>query len=42
VKINIDELTEDQLIDLNHRIIERLRMIRDLNAHVSMMDFRAY
>lgn len=40
MSINIDNLTEDELRELNHRIVERLRMCRDLKAHVTMMDFR--
>ena len=40
MKINIDELTEVELTELNHRIVERLRVFRDLRVHVTMMDFR--
>jgi hypothetical protein len=32
--INIDQLTEAELIDLNHRIVARLRFLRQLEAHV--------
>lgn len=38
--INIDGLNEQELRELNHHIVERLRMYRDLKAHVTMMDFR--
>jgi len=40
MSINIDELTEAELRDLNHRIAERLKVYRDLRAHVTMMNFR--
>lgn len=40
MRIDIDKLTEEELIDLNHRIVERLRMIRELRAHGAMMNFR--
>ena len=39
-RINIDHLTEAELIDLNHRIVERLRMISQLHAHKAMLEFR--
>ncbi|HME60346.1 MAG TPA: hypothetical protein VKH62_03765 [Candidatus Binatia bacterium] len=31
--INIDELSEAELIDLNHRIVERLRFLSQMRAH---------
>lgn len=37
--INIDLLSEDELRDLNHRIVERLRMIHQLRAHGAMLKF---
>ena len=40
MSIDIDTLTERELIDLNHRIVARLRMLRDMRAHVGMLDFR--
>ena len=40
MNIDIDTLTEPELIDLNHRIVARLRMLRDMRAHVGMLDFR--
>lgn len=39
-RINIDHLTEAELIDLNHRVVERLRMIGQLHAHTAMLEFR--
>jgi hypothetical protein len=38
--IDIDKLNERELIDLNHRIVARLRMLRELKAHTSMLTFR--
>ena len=40
MKIDIDQLTEAELIDLNHRIVERLRFLDQMRAHVEMLDFR--
>jgi hypothetical protein len=33
MKIEIDKLTEEELIDLNHRIVERLRFLSPMRAH---------
>ena len=38
--INIDNLTEAELIDLNHRIVERLRFLDQLRAHAQMLTYR--
>ena len=38
--IDIDRLTEADLIDLNHRIVERLRFLEQMRAHATMLDFR--
>jgi hypothetical protein len=40
MKIDIDQLTETELIDLNHRIVERLRFLDQMRAHVEMLDFK--
>ncbi|WP_262272282.1 hypothetical protein [Microvirga yunnanensis] len=40
MKIDIDQLTEAELIDLNHRIVERLRFLDQMRAHVEMLDFK--
>jgi len=37
--IDIDNLTEQELRDLNHRIVERLKFLSDMKAHQSMMRF---
>lgn len=39
VKIDIDKLTEHELIDLNHRVVERLRFLTQARAHCEMMRF---
>jgi hypothetical protein len=38
-RIDIDHLGEAELIDLNRRIVERLRFMRQLRAHQRMLDF---
>ena len=38
--IDIDKLTEAELIDLNHRIVERLRFLHQLKAHAKMLEFK--
>jgi hypothetical protein len=40
MKIDLDRLTESELIDLNHRIVARLRMFAQLRAHTSMLEFK--
>ena len=37
--IDIDKLTEAELIDLNHRIVERLRFMQHARAHATMLRF---
>jgi len=39
MKIDIDRLTEKQLIDLNHRVVERLKFLQSMRAHAEMMEF---
>ena len=38
--INIDDLSEAELIDLNHRIVERLRFLSQMRSHSQMLDFK--
>ncbi len=38
--IDIDKLTEAELIDLNHRIVERLRFLSQARAHGRMLQFK--
>ena len=40
MKIDIDQLTEAELIDLNHRIVARLRFLQQMRAHVEMLEFK--
>lgn len=38
--IDIDQLSEAELIDLHHRIVARLQLLQQLEAHASMLEFR--
>lgn len=38
-RIDIDGLTESELIDLNHRVVERLRFLHQARAHSRMLEF---
>jgi hypothetical protein len=40
VKIDIDKLTEAELIDLNNRVVERLRFLNQMRAHGQMLKFK--
>jgi len=40
LKIDIDRLTEAELVDLNNRIVERLRLIHQMRAHARMLEFK--
>jgi hypothetical protein len=37
--IDIDRLTEAELIDLNNRVVARLKFLSQMRAHASMLDF---
>ena len=37
--IDIDKLTEEELIELNHRIVERLKFLEMYHTHQEMMEF---
>jgi len=39
MKIDIDKLTEKELVGLNHRIVERLKFLESMKAHGEMMEF---
>lgn len=39
-RIDIDSLTEAELVDLNNRIVERLRFLNQMHAHADMLEFR--
>jgi hypothetical protein len=38
--MDIDKLSEAELIDLNHRITERLRFLQQARSHITMLQFR--
>ncbi len=40
MQIDIDRLTEAELIDLNNRIVERLRFLHQMRSHAEMLVFR--
>lgn len=40
MKIDIDKLTEAELVDLNHRIVARLRLLNQMRAHADMLEFK--
>jgi hypothetical protein len=37
--IDIDKLTEAELIDLNNRVVARLRFLSQMRAHANMLEF---
>ncbi len=37
--IDIDRLTETELIDLNDRVVARLKFLHQMRAHAHMLDF---
>lgn len=39
MKIDIDKLSEEELIELNHRIVERLKFLESFHNHKEMMKF---
>jgi hypothetical protein len=39
LKIDIDKLCEGELVDLNHRVVERLRFLNQMRAHSAMLEF---
>lgn len=40
MKINLDGLTEQELVALNREVVERIKMIRQLRTQVAMVEFR--
>ena len=40
MKIDIDGLSEDELIELNHKVVARLRFLGDMRSHAAMLGFR--
>lgn len=39
MKIDIDSLSYDELVGLNHKIVERLKFLDSVNTHKEMMQF---
>jgi len=39
MKIDIDKLNEAELIDLNNRVVARLKFLSQMRAHADMLDF---
>jgi hypothetical protein len=39
MKIDIDTMNYDELVALNHKIVERLKFLDQMNAHNEMMQF---
>ena len=37
--IDIDRLTESELVDLNNRTVARLKFLQQIRAHASMLEF---
>jgi hypothetical protein len=40
MRIDIDQLTEAELVDLNHRVVARLRLLHQARAHAEMLEFK--
>lgn len=40
MNLSIDHLTEAELIELNHKIVERLRLMRQIRSHKEMFRFK--
>src|SRR5205807_4779487 len=38
--INIDSLSEEELVELNHKVVARIRFVREMRSHVQMLNFR--
>ena len=39
MKINIDAMSYDELVALNHKIVERLKFLDSMHTHKEMMQF---
>jgi hypothetical protein len=40
MSIDIDRLSEEELVALNHRIVARLKLLREMRSHQAMLEFR--
>jgi hypothetical protein len=39
MKIDLDRLTEPELMELHHKIVERLKFLESMRTHADMMEF---
>jgi hypothetical protein len=39
MRIDIDKLTEAELVDLHNRVVARIRFLRQMHAHATMLEF---
>ncbi len=39
-RIDIDSLSEEELVELNHKIVARLRFLHQMRSHSAMLEFR--
>jgi hypothetical protein len=39
-RIDIDSLSEEELIELNHKVVARLRFLHQMRSHSAMLGFR--
>jgi len=39
--IDIDSLSEEELLELNHKVVARLRFLSQMRSHSAMLDFRS-
>ena len=39
MKIDINKLTEQELIELNHQIVERIKFLQSMRVQANMMEF---
>jgi hypothetical protein len=40
MRIDIDRLSEAELVDLNHRVVARLRFLQQARTHADMLAFK--
>jgi len=40
MNIDIDGLNEEELIELNHKVVARSRFLGEMRSHAAMLDFR--
>ncbi len=39
MSVDLDRMTYEELLDLNHRVVARLKMLDSMQAHQEMMSF---